>query len=698
MERQGAGRQHGRPATQPVVVGAVRADPHVVPAARRGARPGAVGQPLSGTPITGVYRRVGRGSAADPVSTLPAQQEITHSSEEALDMSSYPGDFPIPVDQGGPGAGQRVGGFGGNAATGREEHRQAVQRIGKAPVLLVHGNGGAADTGRWDMLDLRRMLLAAGYSDELIWAPSYLGSGVVDLLTPHTDNVGELRDFLDAVCAYLDVDVVDVIAHSLGCSLTYAVCRGLERHATPVDWGERKHWQRLGTFVALAGAFHGLGSGGLGEWRTGGEFTNELLAETLGDGGEDPFGAGKEQTPPPTPHNITYFCGVARGDFIDAQNPGTGLLAGAVNKTYDLGAGLEGHEKIKESQLVFNDFLPLLNRVPPVAVVKLTVDHDSGGYASPLTVRPAVDPVTLGVAVEANRLTKQFANGYILDEVLESRQETLADGQPITLTTAGMWRMTFTAAGAVDDLIRTYWVGVPAVTVTITAPDEPFIDSVLVVAATSDPTARLFHSLDGVVWTEGATVTILEDAAVSFLAINPDGIASAVATRSLTKRLWDATVTASAINHFLAGRIDATGYVTLSQRFGFFTPFALFLVAGEWVLDPSRPAPVGPPSPPGEAPAEATTGGAPPIRVRPADPQPGQHAGPVTVAIEAADAEGPLTVYYSRDGSLPTRESARFDGTAPFQLGPEGNHVIACYAVDHAGGEHYQAIPYTITR
>src|SRR4051794_37354887 len=92
-------------------------------------------------------------------------------------MGTYPSDFPAPPDQGGPGAGQPVGGFGGNPAAVREDHREAVQRIGKAPVLLVHGNGGAADTGRWDMLDLRRMLLGAGYTDELIWAPSYLGAG-----------------------------------------------------------------------------------------------------------------------------------------------------------------------------------------------------------------------------------------------------------------------------------------------------------------------------------------------------------------------------------------------------------------------------------------------------------------------------------------------------------------------------------------
>jgi pimeloyl-ACP methyl ester carboxylesterase len=613
-------------------------------------------------------------------------------------MGLYPPDFPAPPDQGGPGAGQPVGGFGGNPASVRDDHRQAVKRIGKAPVLLVHGNGGAADTGRWDMLDLRRMLLGAGYTDELIWAPSYLGPGTSDLLTPHTDNVAELRDFLDTVCTYLDVDVVDVIAHSLGCTLTYAACRGLERHTAPIDWGQPKKWQRLGTFVALAGAFHGLGSGGLGEWRTGGEFMNELLTETLGDGGENPFGAGKTQTAAPTPHNITYFCGVARGDFIDAQNPGTGLLAGAVNKNYNLGTGLDGHNKIKESPLVFNDFLPLLNQVPPAPPVKLTVDQDSGAYPTPLTVTPAVEPATLVVAVTATRLTKEFVNGLLGDKILENRQETLTLGQTITLATDGMWQLTFSTAA--DDLTRTYWVGVPAVTATITEPDEPFEQSLLVTARTSDPTARLFHSLDGVAWTEGATVTITQDAAVSFISLTPSGIASPIATRSFTKtKPIDDTATANAIHHFLAGRIDATEFVGYSQQFGFFTTFTLFLIDSDWVLDPNRPARRHPRPAPAGAPDETAAGSRLPlIQVRAGDPQPGPHPGPITIVIETSDSDKPVRVYYTRDGSLPTRESASFTGHAQFEMTEDGNHIIACYATDSDGRQHYQAFHYTLAQ
>ena len=64
-----------------------------------------------------------------------------------------------------------------------------------------------------------------------------------------------------------------------------------------------------------------------------------------------------------------------------------------------------------------------------------------------------------------------------------------------------------------------------------------------------------------------------------------------MASRSFTKtHPSDHIVTADAIHHFLAGRIDVTEYLAYSQQFGFFTPFTLYLVGGDWVLDPNRPA------------------------------------------------------------------------------------------------------------
>jgi hypothetical protein len=77
--------------------------------------------------------------------------------------------------------------------------------------------------------------------------------------------------------------VVDVIAHSLGCSLIYAIGRGLERRTPPpVNWGQSKKWHRLGTFVALDGALHGLRPFAQSEWNPNGESMRELLTETEG--------------------------------------------------------------------------------------------------------------------------------------------------------------------------------------------------------------------------------------------------------------------------------------------------------------------------------------------------------------------------------------------------------------------------------
>jgi hypothetical protein len=631
-----------------------------------------------------------------------------------LHMASYPRDFARPMDQGGPGQGQLVGGFGGSPAVDQQAHRAAVQRVGKAPVLLVHGNGGEAATAPWDLLDLKRMLLAAGYAEELIWAPSYLGAGTLDLLTPHVNNVSDLRDYIESVCGYLEVHVVDIVAHSLGCSLAYAVCRGLEKRLVPVNWNQPKRWHRVGALVALAGAFHGLGRGSIGEWRTGGEFMNELLDEDLGGGGENPFGPGKDETPPPAPHNITYFCGVAKGDFIDAQSPGTGRLAGAINREYNLGAGAAGHEQIKESPVVFNDFLRHLNSVPPAPASKLTADKDTGSHSAPLQITVTSAP-DRAVEATANRITRVFLAGFITDKVSETQRAILGNGQSITLASSGMWQLTLHVDGATDDLIRTYWIGVPAVNTTITTESAPFQHSLLVVAATSEPTASVYHSLDGTLWNLGATVTILQDAVVSFVAITPVGLASEVVSRSFTRAVGEGAVTASANGHFIAGRIGVGEYLSYAGQFGFFTPFTLYLVDGDWILAPDRALLAT--LPPGLAavrdprarddrarrvagmPNDQLPEGLRVVRVKEGDPEPGRHSGPVSITLEASyDTDDQVVVSYSRDGSIPDEDSPWFVGRAHFEVAEEGNHLITCCVTGPDGIRSYQSFGYSIGR
>jgi pimeloyl-ACP methyl ester carboxylesterase len=144
----------------------------------------------------------------------------------------FPRDFKVPVDQGGPPhcfPRVPIGGFGGDRNKDRSGHRATVRSVGKAPIILIHGHTGLADSGDWAMTKLRdNLMMEAGYPRELFWAPSYLGTDPVfgggwDATTPHTNNVNEVREFIDNVCEYLGVEVVDIIAHSLGCTLTYPV-------------------------------------------------------------------------------------------------------------------------------------------------------------------------------------------------------------------------------------------------------------------------------------------------------------------------------------------------------------------------------------------------------------------------------------------------------------------------------------------
>jgi len=273
-----------------------------------------------------------------------------------------------------------------------------------APVILIHGNGGSADLGRWAMFELRKnLILEAGYPRELIWAPSYLGSsilsgGIFDLDFPHAHNVGEVRRFIDNVCEYLDVEVVDIIAHSLGCTLAYSVFRGLSKQIeqpgteiTTWSWNEPKKWHRVGTFVALAGAFHGLQSRFpeetiKGEWKPDGDFMKQLLKEELVEGErETPYSEGGPQTPGSSPHYITYVCGIAEGDYADIRSPdparprdpnkSTSMLKGAECRVYkyeriapkthkDLYSDVDKHEQIIKDPMVIQDIKDFLNSVP----------------------------------------------------------------------------------------------------------------------------------------------------------------------------------------------------------------------------------------------------------------------------------------------------------------------------------------------
>jgi len=117
-----------------------------------------------------------------------------------------------------------------------------------------------------------------------------------------------------------------------------------------------------------------------------------------------------------------------------------------------------------------------------------------------------------------------------------------------------MWEVVCNVEGAAEDEKRTYWVGATEmIEVTIdTDNSTPFQESLEVTATATR--GKLYHSLYGrgqgeivptgnvlnaVVygegWREGNVVQIDRDADVYFVAIDPDGIASEIASRSFVR-------------------------------------------------------------------------------------------------------------------------------------------------------------------
>jgi pimeloyl-ACP methyl ester carboxylesterase len=505
---------------------------------------------------------------------------------------TFPQDFKVPVDEGGPPF-QRlpVGGFGGNPNKSQGEHRAVMRSVGKAPVILIHGNLAAADRTKWNLLTIQDMLLEAGYPEEAIWAPSYLGTGIADVAFSHTNNVNEVRNFIDNVCEYLDVEVVDLIAHSLGCTLAYAILRGLKKQNTPPIFDQPQRWNRVGALVALAGAFHGFGETGqfaVGEWQTSGEFMRGLLAETGGGGGETPYGANKPQTPSPA-HNIRYYYGIATRDFVDAAKPGTGQLAGATNRFHDLGEGEIGHKNIKESRTVFNEYLPLLNALPPVPRVAIVIDKDSGRYDSPLSITVHVEPSDVPVEYVATKVTKAVQTGILVTSEADGSggklEGTLHNGETLQISANGMWEIVISAEGTAD-VKRAYWVGVELIEVAIITDNSVPFDGSLDVMATATR-GTLFHSLMGDRWSEGPVARITSDATAQFIAIDSAGIASPITSKVYKKAAASSVaITASPVEHFVANRIGLNEYLAYGQQFGFTTPIRLCLVNGHWVICP----------------------------------------------------------------------------------------------------------------
>jgi hypothetical protein len=133
----------------------------------------------------------------------------------------------------------------------------------------------------------------------------------------------------------------------------------------------------------------------------------------------------------------------------------------------------------------------------------MRIDTESGDHASPLELTAnIVNQEDKVVHFVANRVSKLFLNGLLVNKVAETSEGTLDNGRALTLRADGMWEVVYSAEGAVEDEKKTYWVGeVTPIEVTIVTDNFTFETSLDVAATTTR--GNLYYSLAGVWWNEG---------------------------------------------------------------------------------------------------------------------------------------------------------------------------------------------------
>ncbi|GGY58543.1 chitobiase/beta-hexosaminidase C-terminal domain-containing protein [Pseudoduganella albidiflava] len=614
-------------------------------------------------------------------------------------MNQFPRDFP-----------HRLTGFGGDPSLDQAAHRE---RCRKCPVILLHGNASHSAHPRYGMAAMQAFLKDAGYQDCEIWCCDYLGENNTAVVLPdvHRDHIDAVRSFIDDVRAYLGVQRVDFIAHSLGCGMVNGYLRGLQANG---EWNNTDHrLAAAGTFVSIAGAQYGLGPASSHEFRTGSQF--EILSHRFGDVAIEDTPSGENDSSrqiAPVEEwkgatavdddQVSYVAVIARGDFVDQQHRDTSRRQGAdLNKVVNVGMGTDGHEKVIKNQPVFNAFRGYLNRYPPAPPVVFSVDKESGSHGPDLQVTVTVSPAGAVIGWVARRLTKAVDAGFLTESVAQTQEGALADGQSLTLAQDGAWEVTFTASNGAT-LERAYGVNVTLPEVTILTPDDPPFEGSLEVR-TAASKGTVFHSTDRTRWLAQSNPVIHETTTLYFIAIDADGLASPVVSRTYEKKVVQ-FVKATLTEHFLAQRLDVFDYVALTLELGGNAVIILYFIDGDWVRDPGTPAApgapdfaigIGSPAPHGHHGSQPGAPRQPEISCdKPAGVYP--RAFHATISVPG---DGTLA-HYTDDGSDPSDagnpQRKAFDGRQRVSIRGNGHHALLCHAKDHAGHEALAAFGWRI--
>jgi len=158
--------------------------------------------------------------------------------------TALPSDFPVIIDAS---LGVPVIGFG------------AAGPVQRTPVIFLHGNNDTpfptACNPFGSIHNFAQFFADNGYSPSELWGLGYQGDQC-DLIANPTNrsgiahstlaNVPDLRFFVDAVLKYTGMQQVDIIAHSLGVTLTREWLR------------EDRAYHLVRRFVAVDGPNHGI--------------------------------------------------------------------------------------------------------------------------------------------------------------------------------------------------------------------------------------------------------------------------------------------------------------------------------------------------------------------------------------------------------------------------------------------------------
>ena len=135
--------------------------------------------------------------------------------------------------------------------------------ITKEPVIFIHGNSDQAlygIFGGWEQS--RDYFLSQGYRSAELYATTY-GLPALQLSSDYThdkESILQVRQFIEAVLEYTDSDKVDIIAHSLGVTITRrAILGGTEYNLDGSAYNiGAPLTDKIDSFLGIAGGNQGL--------------------------------------------------------------------------------------------------------------------------------------------------------------------------------------------------------------------------------------------------------------------------------------------------------------------------------------------------------------------------------------------------------------------------------------------------------